>query len=231
MSDETPPTASGRDLARQTLAVWKANGRPGVTPIRRRRPAGRVDRTGGRDPVSFADLVGTLSAEQGWKSGLDGGSVLERWVDLCPQFVGKVDAVAYDADRGRLDLRPGSDAYATQLRLLSGQLAKQINDKLGKEAVRAVRVLSVGALASPTVPDTAPEPAATPEAPVRTRETASSGYRLTLAAALEHKPTTEDLKRNGTGAKPKDPLQASVQAALAYKHNGGREPRRLFGTA
>lgn len=67
-----------------------------------------------------------------------------------PPYVGRIHPAAYDAERGQLDLRPGSDAYAAQLRLLGGQLCKQINDKLGRTAVRSIRVLPVAPLPQPT---------------------------------------------------------------------------------
>ncbi|MFF4825095.1 DciA family protein [Streptomyces sp. NPDC001312] len=54
---------------------------------------------------------------------------------------------ALHAECGQLDLRPDSPAYATQLRLLSAQIITAANDAVGTQAVRAVRVLAVGARA------------------------------------------------------------------------------------
>ncbi|MFF1358715.1 DciA family protein [Streptomyces sp. NPDC058297] len=165
----TPP-ASGIDLARQALANYKATAasspargtRSGPTPGRRRMRPGD-----GRDPVGLAAVIKQLGTDASWKTGIDGGSVIDRWTDLCPQYATAVQPVAYDADRGRLDLRPATQAYAAQLRLLGGQLAKQINDKMGRDVVRSILVLPVGAVTPARPP--AGTPAASP-APVENPE-------------------------------------------------------------
>ncbi|WP_051766052.1 DciA family protein [Streptomyces sp. NRRL F-5135] len=223
MPDHTP-TASGVDLARQALAAYKtaASTRPAAP---RKAPRIRRDRSGGRDPVTFAAAIERINAEQGWELGLDGGNILHQWPVLCPQYDGLIAAEGFDPDQGRLDLRPSSNAYATQLRLLGGQLAKQINDKLGRAAVRTIRVLAVGPgqprSTAPTV-TTAGTPDTT-AAPVRTRENASAGYRRTLALALEHRPTAPE----------EGPLVAAARARLnaAVAHPSRREPADAFTEA
>ncbi|MEV6165779.1 hypothetical protein AB0L71_28470 [Streptomyces sp. NPDC052052] len=109
-----------------------------------------------------------------------------------PQYVGHIEPAGFDPERGRLDLRPGSHAYAAQLRILGGQLAKQINDKVGTVVVRSIRILPVGAVTTgtPAVDPVPAEPTPAPGGPVRTRETASPGYHRALAAARAHKPDT-----------------------------------------
>ncbi len=181
------PQASGADLARQALAAARANAHNTPTPqAKKTRPTIRPHRGERSDPTGLAGILSKLTAEQGWNNNLDGGSILDQWATLCPQYVGLVQAVAYDDERGRLDLRPGSHAYAAQLRLLGGQLAKQINDKMGQPIVRTIRVLPVGNI------DTSPAPAAATvpdlEAPVRTREDGCPGYQDTRAIVLEHRP-------------------------------------------
>ncbi|MEU6979543.1 DciA family protein, partial [Streptomyces sp. NPDC046371] len=182
------PQLSGRDLARQALAAYKTGRRPGPAPAK---PARRAVRRGtdGRDPQNFGAILNQIGAEQGWAAGVRGGSILDRWNELCPQYEGHVLAIAYDGERRRLDLRPGSPAYATQLRLLGGQLCRQINDKVGTDAVRSIRVLPIGTIA-PTQPDrftavNTETDRSTDAGPVRSRETASDGYRRALAAHRE----------------------------------------------
>jgi hypothetical protein len=184
------PQRSGRDLARQALAAYKATAR--TQPSTPAKPARKrtVRRGSGRDPVTLATAITALGADLPLEAGIAGGNILDQWPTLCPQYADRVQPVAYDEQRGRLDLRPGSHAYAAQLRILGGQLAKQINDKMGKPVVRSIRVLPVG-----TVPQhdaytavyASPAETAQPETPVKTRETASPGYR----AALAHKPPRE----------------------------------------
>ncbi|WP_052229641.1 DciA family protein [Streptomyces sp. CT34] len=58
---------------------------------------------------------------------------------------GHVQAVAFHAESGQLDLRPDSPAYGTQLRLLNARVVAATNDAAGTQAVRGIRVLAAGA--------------------------------------------------------------------------------------
>ncbi|MEU6016933.1 DUF721 domain-containing protein [Streptomyces sp. NPDC047515] len=224
MTDPKPQTSAGADLARQALAAYKANAGSTLSPKRAPRRM-HATRTGGREPLGVGDILGQISTEQGWDNdtgNLRGGRINDQWHTLCPQYAGHVEPAGYDAERGRLDLRPGSHAYASQLRLLGGQLARQINDKLGRPAVRSIRVLPVGPLSNST-PAAEPEPIgqAAPAGPVRTRETASSGYRQALAAALANKPDTA-------------PANPYVKAAIDRQNQAlteRREPETAFTDA
>ncbi|MGW1870973.1 DciA family protein [Streptomyces mauvecolor] len=225
MSDTAPPAgASGRDLARQALAAYKAKAgnSPAVPPPRRQNQ--RTDRTGGRDPIPLESVLGQISSEQDWASGLSGGSILDQWNSLCPQYEGRVDAVAYDPKCGRLDLRPGSDAYAAQLRLLGGQLGRQINDKIGRVVVKRIRVLPTEPCARQRA-DTGNSPAADVVPPlVSARREPPPGYRQAIALVRQHKPDPHQF------ANPY--LQAAIAASdrfLADPRN--REPEHLHAEA
>ncbi|MFD3336089.1 DciA family protein [Streptomyces sp. NPDC058700] len=187
MTDTSAAAHSGADLARQALAAYKVGRRPGIGPVKPARQPHRR-RSDGCDPQTFATVLERLGTEQGWTAGVRGADIVARFTELCPQFDGRVIAVAWHAETGRLDLRPGSPAYATNLRLLGRQLCQQINTKLGQETVRAIGILPVASLGpAPSLAEPVrPEAAATP-APTRTRETASDGYRRALAAHHEHR--------------------------------------------
>ncbi|MER6844765.1 DUF721 domain-containing protein [Streptomyces platensis] len=175
---------SGPDLARQALASWKAAAktRPatGATKPRKKRRAQYGD---GRDPVGLGSVLGQLSVENEWKTAVAGGSLTDQWPELCPELVGKVAPAAFDASTGRLDLQPASPTYATHLRMLGPQLVARLQAK--GTPVRTIRVLAPGtfATAAPTTPDS-PTPA--PEAPIKTRDAASPGYRAALDAHHAH---------------------------------------------
>ncbi|GGS96823.1 DciA family protein [Streptomyces violaceus] len=209
------PQLSGKDLARQALIAYKATARtaPTSTPARPKRK--RTLRPGdGRDPVSLATAIANLGADVPLESGVAGGSVIDQWPTLCPQYADTVQPVAYDPARSRLDLRPANYAVASGLRLLGGQLAKQINDKMGKPIVRTIRVLPVGNVTAPAATaDSAPASAA-PEAPVKTRETAHPGYRAALDAALAHRPERQ----------PGNPYVAEAAARQEAALRAKREP-------
>ncbi|MFF7476593.1 DciA family protein [Streptomyces sp. NPDC008092] len=208
------PQMPGRDLARQALAAYKATARttPAAAPARTRRK--RVTRPGdGRDPISLATAITGLGADLPLDAGLAGGNLIDQWPTLCPQYVGLVEPARYDEQTGRLDLRPASHTYAAQLRLLGGQLAKQINDKLGRPVVRTIRVLPVGAVTAAQ-----PAPAAPaeddPKAPVKTRQPAPPGYRIALEAVLAHRPERP----------PADPYQAAAIARQEAALRANRQP-------
>lgn len=182
---------SGLDLARQALAEYKKRtwAIPSKTSGQPKPKPRRFVRTGDRrDPAPLRNAFAEISTDPRWEAGLAGGSIIDQWPNLCPQYAGLVQPIHYEEQTGRLDLRPGSHSYAAQLRMFGGQLAKQINDKLGRPVVRTIRVLPVGNLewANPAATGRAGQPDA--DLPVKTRETASPGYRQALEAALAHKP-------------------------------------------
>ncbi|MFB7592404.1 DciA family protein [Streptomyces sp. NPDC056169] len=185
MTDSSPAAHSGADLARQALAAYKVGRRPGTGPAKPTRQPQRR-RGDGRDPQTFATVLERLGTEQGWTAGVRGGDILSRFAELCPQFDGRVIAVAWHADIGRLDLRPGSPAYATNLRLLGRQLCQQINTKLGHETVRAIGILPVASL-GPAPSITEPVLAEPAAAPAHTPIPPSAGYLRALAAHHEHR--------------------------------------------
>ena len=216
MPDETAPKGSGADLARQALAVAIAAAKNSPTPAAKkpRTRVKRVPRGSGRDPLAFGALLDKVSAEQGWPKALEGGSILGRWPQLCPQFADTVQPVGYDPERGVLELRPLTHTIAAGLRIMGGQLAKQINDKLGTPTVRSIRVLAVGAPAR-SIQESAAEPVtAEPQAPIRTRETASPGYRAALEAALANRPERQSA----------NPYVAEAETRQVAALRAGRQP-------
>lgn len=188
-SEQPAPELSGVDLARvalhQAREAAKARGESGTRKAKRR--TGTTVRRDGREPTGFAAVLQGLMADRAWDVPAAGGSILDQWPDiavgLSPKLAVHVQAVAFHAETGQLDLRPDSPAYATQLRLISSRIVAAANDAVGTQAVRTVRVLAVGATApAPREPAAAPKTAAAPEVAVKTRQDASPGFRQALAA-------------------------------------------------
>ncbi|MFE4662346.1 DciA family protein [Streptomyces hydrogenans] len=146
---------AGADLARialhQARAAAKARGQH-ATRTPRRRPRSNVALPDRRDPAGFAVVLQHLMAERAWDMPAAGGTVLAQWPDIAttvsPTLPAHVQATGYDPDTGRLDLRPDSPAYATQLRLLTARIIATANEHVGSSAVRALRVLPAGAVAT-----------------------------------------------------------------------------------
>lgn len=208
MSDPEP---SGQDLARQALASWKAARKnapatTGVTKPRKKRGARYSD---ARDPVGLGSVITQLGEEREWKTAVQGGSLTDRWPELCPELVGKVAPAAFDAASGRLELRPASPTYAAHLRILGPQLVTRLQAK--DVPVRTIRVLAPG-----TLPDQSPTAVesrgAVPEAPIKTRADASPGYTDALEALADSKierPSTEIQQRiKAAAAAQTDALRA-----------------------
>lgn len=208
------PTASGADLARQALAAYKATAKttPATKPKPRRQ---KRDRGPGRDPVGLGGILGTISTEQGWDLAREGSSIRDQWATLCPELVGHAEPVAYDAEQRRLDVRPANPAYATHLRLCNRGLCDRINQKVGKTVVRTINVLPVGAVAvEPSSPPSATVPRAAVLGPVKTRETACSGYQAAFAAV--HRPAGRTV----------DPRV--LEAMQRQNQDAAREPETVF---
>jgi hypothetical protein len=189
------PELSGVDLARVALhAAREAARKGGASEARmpRHRPQRAAAKRDGREPAGFATVLQGLMAERAWAIPAAGGSVLDRWPDIAaaisPRLPGHVQAVAFHPEAGQLDLRPDSPAYATQLRLITDRIITAANQAAGTDAVRTVRVLAAGAAPAPRTTEPAPHTPAEPQAPVKTRQMASDGYRQALAAHQAARP-------------------------------------------
>ncbi|MCT6782049.1 DciA family protein [Streptomyces sp. CS7] len=189
MSENTTPT--GADLARIALQSARAAAKSAPQPKRTRTTTTRPQRSGGRDPLPFADALSRMVAERGWATpaaaAATAGSIIDQWPAIAPELAGKVEAVQFDTTTGTLHLRPATPAYRTQLTLHQKQIIAKVNASVGRTTVRQLEILRPAALASPSPSDTrppaapaAPQPAAAPRQPARTE--APEGYRAAIAA-------------------------------------------------
>ncbi|SEB31651.1 Predicted nucleic acid-binding protein, contains Zn-ribbon domain (includes truncated derivatives) [Streptomyces misionensis] len=188
------PELSGVDLARVALrsareAARKRGDSEAAMPRRRTQRAVKRD---GREPTGFAAVLQGLMTERAWAIPAAGGSVLDRWTDIAaavsPRMPEHVQAVAFHPESGQLDLRPDSPAYATQLRLITARIIATVNQEVGTDAVRTIRVLAAGATPEPPAVKPAPQTAAAPQTPLKTREMACHGYHQALAAHQAARP-------------------------------------------
>ncbi|MFJ9195485.1 DciA family protein [Streptomyces globisporus] len=189
MSENTTPT--GADLARIALQSARAAAKSAPQPKRTRTTTTRTQRSGGRDPLPFADALSRMVAERGWATpaaaAATAGSLIDQWPAIAPELAGKVEAVQFDAATGTLHLRPATPAYRTQLTLHQKQITAKVNNTVGPDTVRRLEILRPAALTSPSphdartsAPAVALQPAATPRQD--TREEAPEGYREAIAA-------------------------------------------------
>lgn len=180
---------SGIDLARAALAAARADAKTWPTqPQRKKRTTASTSTRRPGDPMGLGAAITRMMTERAWQPPEAGGSILDQWPTIAPELADKVAAVRFEHDTGTLHLRPASDAYGTQLRLRQPQILARIQQNPAGRSVHALKILTPGA-ATPAHTETVLEPDKTQDpAPVRTRETASPGYRQALAAALDNRP-------------------------------------------
>ncbi|WP_241847761.1 DciA family protein [Streptomyces sp. CB02009] len=211
----TVPELSGVDLARQALLTAreaaKNNGAARQKPKRRTGTAVRPD---GREPLGLGVAISMMMTERGLVAPAAGGSVLAQWETIlaaaAPELAGHVKATGLDEESGRLDVVPDAPAYGTRVRWITPRLIAAINSAVPEANVRAVHVLAPAALATTTVLSSAaaeapPPQRVVPAGPVKTRESASAGYRRALAAHRAVAPPGSpgpDRRRRTAGADP-----------------------------
>jgi hypothetical protein len=138
--------------------------------------------------MGLGAAITRMMTERGWQPPEEGGSILDQWPTIAPELADKVAAVRFEHDTGTLHLRPATHAYATQLRLYQAQILAKVQQSPSGTAVRTLKILAAGAVV-PAQGDTLSAPEAPrEESPVKTRETASPGYRETLDLALGNRP-------------------------------------------
>jgi predicted nucleic acid-binding Zn ribbon protein len=180
---------SGVDLARVALRAAMEAARKNSTGQKTKRKPRAVTpvRSDGREPMGLSAAIGALVTERAWELPAAGATLRERWAAIAPELAGHVAAVSYDPDAGQLTVCPESTARATKARLEQTRIIAAANKAAGRTVVRALRILPPGAAPAPGPAATVPaDPApAVPSGPVKTRKTASEGYRRTLAAHQE----------------------------------------------
>lgn len=153
MTDPTPPPppeeephdVNGLDLARSI-----ARGLAGKTPkqqrtsSRRRRVARETSSSGShpddRDPQKIDTTMGRFVTDQGWETELRVHGVFSRWESIVGRDVGAHVRPESYAD-GRLVVRTDSTAWATQMKLLTPDVVRRLNDVLGDGTVQVIDVI------------------------------------------------------------------------------------------
>ncbi|MFJ4972757.1 hypothetical protein [Streptomyces sp. NPDC088755] len=116
---------SGVDLARQALlAAREAARKNGATSKKPKRRTGTVVRRDGREPLGLGSAIGMMMTERGMAAPAAGGSVLANFdtilAAVVPELAGRVQAVAFDAETGRLDVVPDFSELLKGLLLIDG---------------------------------------------------------------------------------------------------------------
>lgn len=99
-----------------------------------------------RDPATIGGLMNNLMVNKGWDLELATGTLRANWAQIAGADVaGHVTIETFEVGTsgqdGVLVLRADSTAWATQLRLLSATLLKQVNDSLDMARVTEIQVI------------------------------------------------------------------------------------------
>ena len=92
----------------------------------------------GRDPHGLADVIDGLAAKMGWTSPLARSELLSSW----PEIVGAETAehsTPVGIEDGVLSVQCDSTAWATQLRLMRGQVTTTIAQRYPDAGIQSVR--------------------------------------------------------------------------------------------
>jgi predicted nucleic acid-binding Zn ribbon protein len=144
---DTADTAAASALARAREAARAKGFRPGVRPMRKRRPLGQQGYSSadsGRDPSLLGDQMDRLLVDRGWKVDVAVGAVMGRWETIVGTDVAAHCTPLTFGD-GVLTVRADSTAWATQLRLISSTILARLEAEVGKDTVVELRVQGPGA--------------------------------------------------------------------------------------
>ncbi|MFD5208586.1 hypothetical protein ACFWNF_16850 [Streptomyces anulatus] len=128
-----------------------------------------------------------MMTERGMAAPAAGGSVLADFDTILtvvvPELAGRVQAVAFDAETGRLDVVPDLPAAGAQLRWSAPKLVAAANERVRGTNVRALHVLAPAPVkAGPATAAAKPAPQPTPHATPVQRLDLPEGYREAIAA-------------------------------------------------
>lgn len=210
---------SGVDLARQALlAAREAAKKNGATSKKPKRRTTTVVRRDGQEPLRLGSAISRMTTERGMVAPAAGGSVLAAFdtilAAVVPELAGRVQAVAFDAEPGRLDVVPDAPAVGTQLRWSAPKLIAAANKRVSGANVRALHVLAPAPMkAGPAVPVAPPGPAAD-----RTRR---AGAATRSAGGLPRGPRRPPRRLDETAAhQPEDPGSRRTAAPRAAAGTG-----------
>lgn len=128
-----------------------------------------------------------MMTEHGMAAPAAGGNALADFdtilTAVVPELAGRVQAVAFDAETGRLDVVSEAPAARAKLRWSAPKLIATANERARGANVRALHVLVPAPVkASPTTTATEPAPQLTAHATPMQRLYPPEGYRKALAA-------------------------------------------------
>ena len=88
----------------------------------------------------MSDAVETLLSRMGWTEQVEVAAVTARWREVVGDHIAD-HCEPMGFEDGKLVVRATSSAWATQLKLMSGQIRHRINEEFGRDIVGELTVL------------------------------------------------------------------------------------------
>ncbi|MEV8455480.1 DUF721 domain-containing protein [Streptomyces sp. NPDC052095] len=183
----TESELSGVDLARQVLIAAREAAKKNGAARKPPRRTGTAVRHGGREPYGLGAAISMMLTERGTTAPAIGGTVLAEFDTILakavPELTGRAQAVAFDADTGRLDVAPDAPAAGTKLSWSAPKLIATANEKVRGANVRSLHVLAPAPVKAASTATAAPPTRQTtaPASPVG-RRTPPDGYHRAIEA-------------------------------------------------
>lgn len=102
--------------------------------------AGSGARPSARDPQPVGAVADAIITVRGWEEPLEVAGVVGRWREIVGEEVAEHATIERFED-GHLVVRASSTAWATQVKLLQGELRRRISAVVGADVVREITVL------------------------------------------------------------------------------------------
>ncbi|GAA3733201.1 DciA family protein [Salinactinospora qingdaonensis] len=132
--------ARGVELARQALAQARVAAKErGATPGPRPRRARSRSARSRNEPQHFGDAIRAWLIEHGWQEQVAIGGIFGRWSQIVGERLAQYARPA-TFDDGVLTVDTDSPTWATQVRALTPQLLRRINEELGHGSVTSIKV-------------------------------------------------------------------------------------------
>jgi len=137
---------TGLELARnvaKSLARGRRRPRGAERKEARTTPSASGAHPDDRDPQPLDTSIGRLIDQQGWATDVRVHGVFSRWDVIVGKDVAQhARPVAYsrEDDAGRLLVQTDSTAWATEMRLLAGNVVRRLNEELGDGTVTVIDV-------------------------------------------------------------------------------------------
>jgi predicted nucleic acid-binding Zn ribbon protein len=91
----------------------------------------------GRDPIPAGNTIDSLMHDFRWQSQLEEAELFVRWSEIVGELNGK-NSQPENLNNGKLTIRCKSTAWATELRLMQGQIAEKISAQFPELEIKSI---------------------------------------------------------------------------------------------